>query len=94
LFDAFDFLVRGRYSDTLAVLKHISDPRPRIRGEMFLLRAAAEFSLFELEGRIRPSLEAAARADAVAARGLLPHGRITLSEAFSPKFRRFFAGAK
>jgi hypothetical protein len=94
LFDAFDLLVRGRYSDTLAVLNRISDQRPRVRGEVLLLRAAAEFSLFELEGRIRPSLEATARADAVAARRLLPHGRITLPEAFSPKFRRFLADAK
>jgi hypothetical protein len=92
--EAFDLLVHGGYRDALAVLNKVSDPRPRIRGEVHLLRAAAAFSLFELEGRIHPSLETEARADALAARRLLPNGRITLPEAFSPKFRRFFAGAQ
>lgn len=94
LLQSFDLLVRGRYADAIAVLNGITDTRPRIRGEIHLLRSAARFALFELEGRIRPSLEVAARADAVMARGLLPRRGMTMPEAFSPKFRRFLADAK
>ena len=90
---AFDRLIRGDYGAAITVLEGINDTRPQVRAQVFLLRSAARFSLYEIEGRANPTLRSDAVADAISARSLLPNGHITMPEAFSPKFRRFFSAA-
>lgn len=90
---AFEFLVRGKYVEAIAVLNGISDAPGHARAQIHLLRSAAQYSLYELDGQVRPELRAQAVEDAIAAAVLLPNGRITKPSVFTPKFLRFYQQA-
>lgn len=90
---AFEFLVRGKYVEAIAVLNGVSAAPVHTRAQIHLLRSAAQYSLYELGGQVRPELRAQAVEDAIAAAVLLPNGRITKPTVFTPKFLSFYQQA-
>jgi hypothetical protein len=86
---AVDNYLAGRYAEA-ARIEPESFPAARTRFHAFLVRAAARYTLAQINGD--KELQAAARSDAHAAR--LLDDKTALDEAlFSPKFRAFYAAA-